>query len=131
MRIAPLAGHLWNAFLTPGWDIVNQTHAVWEDRHHRQGKRRVRRRPSSRLLVLDPTGCLLLFRFVHKHGALAEDTFWATPGGGLEPDETFAEAAIRELKEETGIAIDSDLRGVRRQFSDLFLRSLCNWIAIR
>jgi 8-oxo-dGTP pyrophosphatase MutT (NUDIX family) len=59
------------------------------------------------LLVLDPTGCLLLFRFVHKHGALAGHAFWATPGGGLEPGETFAEAAIRELKEETGIAVDS------------------------
>lgn len=67
----------------------------------------MRRRPSSRLLVLDPAGCLLLFRFAHQHGALAGHTFWATPGGGLEPGETFAEAAIRELKEKTGIAVDS------------------------
>ncbi len=67
----------------------------------------MRRRPSSRLIVLDPTGCLLLFRFEHKRGALAGHAFWATPGGGLEPGETFAEAAIRELKEETGIHVDS------------------------
>jgi 8-oxo-dGTP pyrophosphatase MutT (NUDIX family) len=67
----------------------------------------MRRRPSSRLLVLDPVRRLLLFRFEHKHGALAGHAFWATPGGGLEPGETFAEAAIRELKEETGIAVDS------------------------
>jgi 8-oxo-dGTP pyrophosphatase MutT (NUDIX family) len=59
------------------------------------------------LLVLDPAGCLLLFRFVHKRGALAGQAFWATPGGGLEPGETFAAAAIRELKEETGINVDS------------------------
>ena len=26
-----------------------------------------------------------------------------TPGGGLEGDETFEEAAVRELREETGI----------------------------
>jgi 8-oxo-dGTP diphosphatase len=77
----------------------------------------VRRRPSSRLLVLDPAGCLLLFRVVHKRGALAGDAFWATPGGGLEPGETFAEAAIRELKEETGIHIDSvDDPVARREF---------------
>jgi len=66
----------------------------------------VRRRPSSRLLVLDATGCLLLFRFVHQRGALAGQAFWATPGGGLEPGETFAAAALRELREETGITVD-------------------------
>jgi 8-oxo-dGTP pyrophosphatase MutT (NUDIX family) len=47
---------------------------------------------------------LLLFRFVHKTGALKGKDYWATPGGGLEPGETFAEAAVRELKEETGIS---------------------------
>ena len=31
------------------------------------------------------------------------DTWWFTPGGGLEGDETRAEAALRELAEETGI----------------------------
>jgi len=31
----------------------------------------VRQRASARLLVLDPAGLLLLFRFVHRTGALA------------------------------------------------------------
>ena len=65
----------------------------------------LRRRPSSRLLVLNRTGDLLLFRFVHKTGALEGQDYWATPGGGLEASETFAEAAVRELEEETGIVV--------------------------
>ena len=65
----------------------------------------LRRRPSARLLVLDPDLNLLLFRFVHKDGPMAGADFWATPGGGVEDGETFAEAAIRELREETGIVV--------------------------
>jgi 8-oxo-dGTP pyrophosphatase MutT (NUDIX family) len=60
---------------------------------------RVRR--AARALLLDPGGRILLFR--------AEDpgsgrTFWLAPGGGIAPGETPAEAAAREVREETGIA---------------------------
>lgn len=64
-------------------------------------------RPSARLLVLDKQHRVLLFKFDFKEGALAGSVFWATPGGALDPGETFEQAAIRELFEETGIKIDS------------------------
>lgn len=63
----------------------------------------MRKRPSARLLVLNPEGRLLLLHFVHMSGPLAGKAFWATPGGSLAPGESFPEAARRELLEETGI----------------------------
>ena len=66
----------------------------------------MRQRPSSRLLVISPEHRVLLFRFTHKTGALKGQEYWATPGGGLEPGETFEQAAIRELYEEVGVVAD-------------------------
>jgi 8-oxo-dGTP pyrophosphatase MutT (NUDIX family) len=57
--------------------------------------------------VLDPDDRVLLFHFVHKHGLLAGRDYWATPGGAVEGGETYAEAARRELFEETGIAVET------------------------
>ncbi|MBF9232276.1 NUDIX hydrolase [Microvirga alba] len=66
----------------------------------------MRRRPSARLIVLDAANRVLLFRFVHKTGALAGRDYWATPGGGVDPGESFIDAARRELAEETGFQAD-------------------------
>lgn len=57
--------------------------------------------------MVDPSGRVLLFRFVFRGGALAGQDYWATPGGALEPGETFEAAAIRELAEETGFVVDA------------------------
>ena len=67
----------------------------------------LRRRPSSRLLVIDQNNRVLLFRFVFNRGPLAGRNYWATPGGALEAGESFADAARRELFEETGILRDA------------------------
>jgi 8-oxo-dGTP diphosphatase len=67
----------------------------------------MRRRASSRLLVVDRNNRVLLFRFVFKRGPLAGQNYWATPGGALEEGESFADAARRELFEETGILRDT------------------------
>lgn len=66
-----------------------------------------RQRPTARLLVTDPHGHVLLFHFAHRQGALAGVHYWATPGGGVEAGETPAAAALRELREETGIFVGS------------------------
>lgn len=42
---------------------------------------------------------------IQRGGGIGQGT-WALPGGFLEPGETFKEAAIRELQEETGITLD-------------------------
>nr|WP_213226371.1 NUDIX domain-containing protein [Caballeronia sp. NK8] len=52
-------------------------------------------RRAARLLITTPDRRVLLFRFVHRSGALAGQTFWATPGGGLERGATFPDAAIQ------------------------------------
>lgn len=59
-------------------------------------------RPAARLLLVDRAGRPLLFRF----DAADRAPFWCTPGGAVDPGESYAQAARRELMEETGIAAD-------------------------
>ena len=56
-------------------------------------------RQAARLLVIAPDGRVLLLKY--------EDgprTWWAAPGGGLEGEETFEEAAAREAAEELSLS---------------------------
>ena len=67
-------------------------------------------RPAARILLLDGTGRILLFRFDPGD----RPPFWCTPGGAVDPGESYAEAARRELREETGIELDCGPEVARR-----------------
>lgn len=80
-----------------------------------------RDRPTSRILVVDQDRRLLLFRASNE--TEPDQIFWFTPGGGVEPGESYEEGARRELWEETGLSVeaigpwvwrrDRDFRGIR------------------
>jgi 8-oxo-dGTP pyrophosphatase MutT (NUDIX family) len=61
-----------------------------------QGSLRIR--PAARAVLLDPDDRILLVRF-----EFPARTVWATPGGGIEPDETVEDALRREPAEEAGL----------------------------
>ena len=67
----------------------------------------MRTRPSSRLIILSHENRILLFRYRHTQDALRGRSHWATPGGALEQYESYEQAAIRELFEETGMRTTS------------------------
>ncbi|MBX9880683.1 MAG: NUDIX domain-containing protein [Sphingomonas sp.] len=71
------------------------------------------KRPAARILLVDGAGRVLLFRFTPDD----RPPFWCTPGGALDPGESYAAAARRELLEETGIDTDPGPEIARRQVS--------------
>ena len=93
----------------------------------------MRHRQAGRTILVDRRGRVLLFRGRDPARPQA-GTWWFTPGGAVEPGETVEAAAIRELREETGVVasdvgeavlsrtVDFDFDGIRyRQAERFFL----------
>ena len=62
-------------------------------------------RPGARVLLLDASDRLLLFRPAPDPSNRDGEIIWMTPGGGSESNETARETAQRELLEETGFRV--------------------------
>ena len=59
--------------------------------------------PAVSVVVPDHQGRILLIR-------RTDNEYWSIPGGGMEPGESVREAAVREVKEETGM--DCEITGL-------------------
>jgi 8-oxo-dGTP pyrophosphatase MutT (NUDIX family) len=66
-------------------------------------------RPTARIILMDDAQRVLLFSALIGPGE--QETYWLTPGGGVRDGETLAEAAARELAEETGHVLAAQLLG--------------------
>ena len=85
-----VAGPHQQAFLMAMSPYIRQLRAVW-------GSSRLLM-PSVAGIVYDEEGGLLLVQ-------QRDDGAWSTPGGSIEPDETPADAVVREVFEETGLFV--------------------------
>ena len=94
-------------------------------------------RLAARVILVDETGCVLLL-----HGwdpARPGSSWWLTPGGGLDPGESPAQAAVREVHEETGLRLGTPgslgtpvgTRDIRFSFEDESIHQVETYFAAR
>ena len=77
-------------------------------------------RPAARIVLQDEYGRVLLFRF----DPADRPPFWCTPGGAVDPGESYEDAARRELREETGIVAEPGEQVARKTAEFLTLEGV-------
>ena len=61
-------------------------------------------RDAVRVVLTDGGGRILLFHVLTPDQT--PDGWWELPGGGIDPGESYLEAAVREIREETGLVLE-------------------------
>jgi ADP-ribose pyrophosphatase YjhB (NUDIX family) len=74
----------------------------------------------SRLLIVDPLDRVLLLHFRLRDGR----EVWIPPGGGVEAGESASDAALREVREETGVVVGGPLHLVWLRTAYYFRRDV-------
>jgi 8-oxo-dGTP pyrophosphatase MutT (NUDIX family) len=65
-----------------------------------------------RVVLRDRSSRILLFRA--ELASRADTHWWELPGGGIEPGESYQDAAVREIREETGLEVAAQQVGLPR-----------------
>ena len=68
------------------------------------GDRPRKERAAVRVIVTDGISVLL---FLDSDPGIPDSRWYVTPGGGIDPGETHAQTAVRELEEETGLRVEA------------------------
>ena len=77
---------------------------------HPEGRTHVQHRETARIALQDRDGRFLLL-LTHFDAGVGLPPRWITPGGGIDAGESVLEAAVRELREETGMVVDPEELG--------------------